>query len=138
MLETGEKVSQYYTTVYRQPLRNDVLIMLSIAGVEAPGLSMKGGAVMGQLSYRFEGKALLTDHPKKRDYVARLVAHEMAHVWQLNITRGGIGDDEPWVHEGGAEAMALDSLLQTGLLTEEKSRLTALSKPPPAKNWAVP
>ncbi|MGW8390010.1 hypothetical protein [Pseudoduganella sp. HUAS MS19] len=115
VLDAGAKLSGYYEKAYQRPLRDELFIMLSVAGFEAPGLSIKGGAVMGQLSYRVEGAQLAGDHPKKRDYVARLVAHEMAHLWQLNIARGGIGEDEPWIHEGGAEAMALDGLLQTGI-----------------------
>lgn len=120
VLDAGAKLSQYYETAYQRALRDELLIMVAISGFDAPGLSMKGGAVMGQLSYRFEGKALVGDHPKKRDYLARLVAHEMAHVWQMSIARGGVGPDEPWVHEGGAEAMALDGLQQTGLFSEDK------------------
>lgn len=34
---------------------------------------------------------LADDHPKKRLHVARLGAHEMAHLWQLNTKRGGTG-----------------------------------------------
>jgi hypothetical protein len=83
---------------------------------------MKGGAIngAGQVSYLFEGKHVLLDHPKLREYASKTVAHEMAHVWQLAVSRGGLGDDQgPWIHEGGAEAMALDALAQTGLFSEE-------------------
>ncbi|MES3025714.1 MAG: hypothetical protein V4857_29400 [Pseudomonadota bacterium] len=120
MLDVGAKMSQYYEKAYQRPLKDELFIMLSVAGYEAPGISIKGDAVMGQLSYRFDGKELLGDHPKKRELLTRLVAHEMAHLWQLNIERGGVGEDDPWIHEGGAEAMALDGLLNTGLLSQEK------------------
>ncbi|QSX78924.1 hypothetical protein [Agrilutibacter solisilvae] len=53
--------------------------------------------------------------------MARLVAHEMAHLWQLNLTRGGIGETDPWVHEGGAEAVMLEALRATGLYTAQAS-----------------
>jgi hypothetical protein len=43
----------------------------------------------------------------------------MAHLWQMGTSRGGVGGDDPWIHEGGAEAMALDGLLQTGLSSPE-------------------
>ncbi len=80
---------------------------------------MKGGAVMGQLSYRFDGMRLIPDHPKYREVLALLVAHEMAHLWQMDVARGGVGEADPWIHEGGAEAMAIDGLLQSGLWSPE-------------------
>jgi hypothetical protein len=76
--------------------------------------------VLGQLSYRLEGQQMLGDHPKKRDMLGKIVAHEMAHLWQMSGERGGIGESDPWIHEGGAEAMALDGLLQTGLWDAQK------------------
>jgi hypothetical protein len=84
--------------------------------------SIKGGAIngAGQVAYLLEGKQVQSDHPKLREYVSKNVAHEMAHIWQLAISRGGIGDAQAqWIHEGGAEAMALDALLQTGVYSKE-------------------
>jgi hypothetical protein len=50
-----------------------------------------------------------------------LIAHELAHVWQNNVSRGGIGGNEAWVHEGGAEAIALAGLRGTGLFSEAEA-----------------
>jgi hypothetical protein len=119
ILDAGAKVSQYYETAYQRPLRDELFIMVSMAGYEAPGISMKGGAVLGQLSYRLSGAQMIGDHPKKRELLSRLVAHEMAHLWQMNIARGGIGEGDAWIHEGGADAMALDALQRTSLASEE-------------------
>ena len=96
---------------------------MALVGLDgAPGnISIKGGAVGGGIAYRLQGAGLVDDHPKKRALMARLIAHEMAHLWQLNLTRGGIGNDDPWVHEGGAEAIALEALRATGLFTAEAS-----------------
>lgn len=118
LLDAGAKLSAYYEKAYQRPLKDELLIMLSVSGFDAAGLSIKGGAIMGQLSYRFDGKATLVDHPKYREAVAQLVGHELAHIWQLNVARGGAGEDDPWIHEGGAEAMSLDGVLQTGLWTQ--------------------
>ena len=117
-LDAGAKLSAYYEKAYQRPLKDELLIMLSVSGFDASGLSIKGGAVMGQLSYRFDGQATLVDHPKYREVLTQVVGHELAHLWQMNIARGGVGQDSPWIHEGGAEAMSLDGLLQTGLWTE--------------------
>ena len=117
-LDAGAKLSAYYEKAYQRPLKDELLIMLSVSGFDASGLSIKGGAVMGQLSYRFDGKATLVDHPKYHEVLPQLVGHELAHLWQMNLARGGVGPDSPWIHEGGAEAMSLDGVLQTGLWTE--------------------
>lgn len=119
VLDTGAKVAQYYEKAYQRPLKEELFITVSIGSDEKPGLSMNGGAVLGQLAYHFSGAQLAGDHPKKREMLARLVAHEMAHIWQLNTARGGVGEKDPWIHEGGAEAMALDALLQTGAASAE-------------------
>lgn len=119
VLDAGAKVAQYYEKAYQRPLKEELFITVSIGSDEKPGLSMNGGAVLGQLAYHFSGTQLAGDHPKKRELLVRLVAHEMAHVWQLNTARGGAGEKDPWIHEGGAEAMALDALLQTGAASAE-------------------
>ncbi|KQV55562.1 hypothetical protein [Duganella sp. Root336D2] len=122
ILDVGAKTSGYYEKAYQRQLKDELLIMVSVGNLESPGFSMKGGAIQGagQVSYRLEGKQVQLDHPKLREYASKTVAHEMAHIWQLAISRGGIGDEQAqWIHEGGAEAMALDALLQTGAWSEE-------------------
>ncbi len=118
ILDVGAKMSSYYEQAYQRPLKDQLFIMVAVAGFEAPGFSVKGGASMGQVNYRVEGADVLRDLPVLRDYMTVLVAHEMAHIWQMNITRGGIGAPDPWIHEGGAEAMALDGLAQTQVWSE--------------------
>jgi hypothetical protein len=119
LLDVGARVSQYYERAYGRALRAPLLILISVSALDAPGMSINGGAVTGQLAYRLSGKQLVSDHPKKRELLSRLVAHEMAHLWQMNVERGGVGERDPWIHEGGAEAMALDALLQTGIGTQD-------------------
>jgi len=121
ILDVSAKTSGYYETAYQRQLKDELLIMVSIGNVESPGFSIKGGAIngAGQVAYLLEGKQVQSDHPKLREYVSKNVAHEMAHIWQLAISRGGIGDAQAqWIHEGGAEAMALDALFQTGVYSE--------------------
>ncbi len=124
ILDTGAKVSAYYERAYQRQLKDELVIMISVANFESSGFSIKGGAIMGQgqVSYRLEGKLLNTDRPMLREYVSRNVAHEMAHIWQLAVAQGGIGDQGAWIHEGGAEAMAIDALLQTGMWSEESAK----------------
>ncbi len=118
MLDVGASMARYYEQAYQRPLKDQLFIMVAVAGFDKPGFSVKGGATMGQLNYRVEGAGVLRDVPALRDLMRVLVAHEMAHLWQMNIARGGIGEADPWIHEGGAEAMALDGLLQAGIWNE--------------------
>jgi hypothetical protein len=94
------------------------LVMGAVMDTTKPGLSIKGGAIARQVVYRLEGQQLLQDTPKVRAMLMHLVAHELAHIWQTNVKRGGIGDDvPPWVHEGGAEALAIAALRGSGLIS---------------------
>lgn len=119
LLEATAKISTHLATAYQRTLRQPLVLLAAQAEMQSPGISIKGGAIGAQIAYRLGGQQLLTDHPKRREYIYQLVAHEMSHVWQQNVARGGVGSEAPWVHEGGAEAMALEALLSTGLWSAE-------------------
>jgi hypothetical protein len=115
--ETTREMTNFYTRAFQRPLPYKPLVMVSMGDVETPGLSMKGGAIGKQVVYRLSGKALLSDSPQVKRIFKQVIAHELAHLWQNNVVRGGVGDKEPWVHEGGAEAIALAGLRGTGLFS---------------------
>ncbi|MQA19298.1 hypothetical protein [Rugamonas rivuli] len=124
LLDTTAKMSVYYSAAYGQKLRQPMLLMVAVNDTTTPGLSFKGGVIGAQIAYRLGGTALLTpESPKKREIITQVVAHEMAHLWQGNVRRGGVSEQSPpWVHEGGAEAMALDGLLRTGIWSAEQGK----------------
>jgi hypothetical protein len=113
MLDATAKVSSYYARAYGRVPAPALVLMATMGDTTARGLSMKGGAIGSQIAYHLSGDQFKTDDPRKRSFIAQLVAHEMAHVWQQQVARGGMGEEAPWVHEGGAEAMAHDALLKT-------------------------
>jgi hypothetical protein len=116
------KVTSYFDQVWKRKLAAPPLILISFDPAAVKGLSIKGGAFDNKVVFRFSGDALRREgHPQVRRYILALVAHELAHVWQRNGGRGGFGSDEPWIHEGGAEAIALAALEATGLFTKEES-----------------
>lgn len=121
--DTTAKVSAFYEQAFQRKLIDTPVITIALVNLEgSPGsLSIKGGATGGRIAYRLQGAGLVDDHPKKRQVVAGLVAHEMAHLWQANLTRGGIGEGDSWVHEGGAEAIMLAALRATGIYSEAVS-----------------
>jgi hypothetical protein len=40
-------------------------------------------------------------------------------VWQVDVARGGVGEHDAWVHEGGAEALMLEAMRATALFTAD-------------------
>lgn len=125
LVETTTSISTLYETGFGRKLGYKPLLLLSIGDLDQPGLSIKGGAIGKQIVYRLEGKALMGGSAKVRQYCMELIAHELAHIWQTNVARGGIGEKEAWIHEGGAEAIALAALRQSGLFSEDEAALYA-------------
>ncbi|QPF75018.1 hypothetical protein G8A07_20260 [Roseateles sp. DAIF2] len=119
--ETTAKVSRFYEQAFQRKLSATPLISVAVVGFDGgpSSFNIKGGVAGGGIAYRLQGGGLVYDHPKKRSYFASLVAHEMAHVWQVNLARGGIGENDSWIHEGGAEAIMLDALQATGIFSAE-------------------
>lgn len=86
------------------------LYMLYDAG--RPGqIAIEGDSVRGQALIRFIGGGLTDVGQEARRRVLENIAHEMAHMWQLE--RAGVGAAPDWLHEGGAEAIGLESLFIT-------------------------
>jgi len=118
--ETTAKITAVYAQAFARRPSPLPLVMVALGDTGTPGLSVKGGAVGNEVVYRWGGRQLLQDSPKARRAMSWLVAHELAHVWQMDVRQGGIGDDTaPWVYEGGAEAIALAALERSGLYTAQ-------------------
>lgn len=86
------------------------------------GYSIKGGALEGQIEFMLKGRGvvpLIEQHPA---HFPKTMAHEMIHLWQNDHWFGMLGNDQPWVHEGSAEALAFEIARGTGVYTEEKYR----------------
>lgn len=128
VIDASTRLSQYFEQAYGHRLKQRLRVQVSIAGLDTPGLSLKGGAVQGQLVYTLRGQQLNGDHPEKRKYLVRIVAHEMAHIWQMSGDHVGVDGSTPWVYEGGAEAMAMDALLKSGLWTAAQVQSYASEK----------
>lgn len=56
------------------------------------------------------------EDPAFRESYLRLLAHELVHLWQLS--RPGVSSSPDWLHEGGAEAFAVENMFFSGLSTE--------------------
>lgn len=76
--------------------------------------STQGGTLPNQIFMHFDGEnasqRLATGSPFWLDW---FFAHEAAHLFQQDRTNGRSGSDqEPWLHEGGADAMAALALVK--------------------------
>ena len=120
--QASAKVASWYDRAWQRKLATPPLILISLDPLPSKGLSVKGGAFDNKIVYRLGGEALRREgNPVVRRYIVELVAHELAHLWQRNVARGGVGETEPWIHEGGAEASAVAALEGTGLFTKAEA-----------------
>jgi hypothetical protein len=119
--EVVAKVPGYFQQALQRRPAETPLVMIGASGFDQPGMSIKGGALPGQIVFKISGRDLLAASDGVKAQVQHLVAHELAHVWQNALRQGGIGESEAWVHEGGAEAMALAALQHSGLWTAEQA-----------------
>ena len=74
----------------------------------------------GLISARFSGASWTAPDAGAFEPVAAFAFHETAHLWNSHHARPTEGT--PWLHEGGAEYMALIGAVTTGRMTEAKAR----------------
>jgi hypothetical protein len=109
-------VSKIYTERLKHRLKNRPQIMLSSGDIHTiDSFTVKGGAKNNQLVMIYKGKELLQPSKEKQHMLERLIAHEMAHLWQQDVRNGGMSGEQPWIHEGGAEALAVAALVDADL-----------------------
>lgn len=88
---------------------------------DADGHQYGGGVLPGLIQLGIEGRAWETESPAALVQVAHFLAHEAAHVWNAELVRAPAVHD-PWLHEGGADALAQRALLALGLIDEARFR----------------
>jgi hypothetical protein len=116
LLRVGEATSRVYAERLGGGLAAAPLVLVGAGDMDAAeGLSVKGGAIGDQFVMLLQGRGLREETPWKREAVERLAAHELAHLWQLRGFPSAFNDAEPWLHEGAAEAMAVQALEAAGL-----------------------
>jgi len=84
------------------------------------GYSIKGGALPNQILFTLRGEEIVSMLRNNPGYLSKLTAHEVIHLWQNEHWFGKLGKDHPWVHEGSAEALAIEILYRIGLYNDEQ------------------
>jgi hypothetical protein len=118
--ETIGKVGIVYEGRLGRLPRAKPFVLIAAADLDTiDGWSVKGGAVRGEMiMITLRGRALHDDSDESRDMIQKLVAHEVAHLWQTADPAGRSNGAQPWLHEGSAEALAVAALVEAGLWTE--------------------
>ncbi len=132
ILDTVEQVAPAASAVYRNELQlelTDRPLALFAAGMlhAAEGYSIKGGALAGQFMMHFQGRDLLEEQPSLKQGLQKLIAHELAHLWQEQSLDTPFASHLPWIHEGGAEAKAVSALTRAGIWSEADSAAFSVS-----------
>lgn len=109
-------VSSFYQQAFRRSWKASPLLIIGAGRLDEPGFSIKGGALPGELFFKIAGQQAASGDTQLRTMFEQLVAHELAHIWQGLVRRGGTGEaTESWIHEGGAQALSLAALEVSGL-----------------------
>lgn len=99
------RVIDRMTARFGRTLSGPTLIVTHRA--EWRGQGFKGGVVGGEIvEIRLRGIDLTADEPSLGALLTNLAAHEAVHFWIGHIWKAARNDEEPWLHEGGAEYLA--------------------------------
>ena len=106
-------VFRLYASRTGVPLTFTPMVFLSYRPEEAGrgGFSVDGGTLPGliQLEVRLDEAHQRGDDERVRDEVGRVLAHEVAHLWNAQMFHHDTHAAD-WMHEGGADAFAYEAL----------------------------
>ncbi|MGB3457453.1 MAG: hypothetical protein WBA35_13930 [Litorimonas sp.] len=93
--------------MFGAPLDEPASILFAAQGFEDSGISLTGGALPGNLLVlQAEGEALTRGTPGVRAYLRHFLAHESAHLFQMQSEGPGVPHTLDWIEEGMADAAA--------------------------------
>lgn len=108
----------FYTERFGPPPR---LPMLSATTQGAGPMTFRGDVTDTPIiSARFHGAGWADPRPDDLNDVAPFAFHETAHIWNSHFAVPVEGS--PWLHEGGAEYMAVVGAATLGRMTEDQAR----------------
>jgi hypothetical protein len=120
LLNTLVQVTEATTRIFSDRLGGSLpvvpLVLVGAGDLDSvDGFSVKGGVVGDQMVMLLRGRSLRESSYQVRSMFERLTAHELAHLWQLHSLPGAFNREEPWLHEGAAEAIAVHALGESGI-----------------------
>lgn len=118
-------VFRLYASRTGLPLTFRPMVFLSYRAEDASfrGYAVDGGTLPGliQLEVRLDPEHQRADDERVREEVGRVVAHEVAHLWNGQMFHHETHAAD-WMHEGGADAFAYEALRVLGRIRPEHLR----------------
>jgi hypothetical protein len=117
-----EQIREFYQTRLGWTLPVTPTVLMAYA--DAPGPSRYRGDVSAGwiMALRFRGAGWRERAPDDGYDILHLIAHESFHLWNGMLFNSRDLDEQPWLHEGGAEYAALLVLRNFGALSDEAFR----------------
>lgn len=102
------------TTFDRTPAVKPNLFVAAPLGDDPGRLSYSGDALPGQFQITLRGGGWRKPDGTARDIFRRTTIHEAVHLWQWDELRSEAGPGWDWIHEGGADAIAAETMVALG------------------------
>lgn len=116
-----EQVSDTFSERLPDALPSRPLILAAAGDLDSiEGYSIKGGALADQILFTLRGPSLREQTDTFRHSMEKLMAHELAHLWQTGLATRSRNTEDPWIHEGGADAMAVAALASSDVWSQEQ------------------
>ena len=107
---------------FERPLNVTPNIFISFTSGGPAGLvRYRGDALPGQFQLAFYGGKWRMKSPLGQEMLRRALAHEAVHLWQSSTTPAHSGVPG-WIHEGAADAIAAEILVQIGIWSQSDKR----------------
>lgn len=90
------------------------LFLTAPLGSDPGRLSFAGDALPGQFQVTLVGGAWREQSDKAVDIFRQSMIHEAFHLWQSAHAQPGDEDTAAWIHEGGADAVAAETMVALG------------------------
>lgn len=98
----------------------EVDVFLVMDGEEEGRLDLRGDALPGQILITLSGGGWRARGRSAHETLLRALAHEGAHLWQAAARPSAAGAPD-WIHEGAAEALGVEALLDAGFWTPSRA-----------------
>ena len=115
-----------YQRLFGVKLKETPQIFFGYRFRDAPNLNYVGSAEPGAIRFEIRGSQWSQQHPESLLHAVAFFAHEAVHLWNGGLYHVAKLDESPWLTEGGADALAFDTVHALGL-TDEPARLERYS-----------
>ncbi len=113
------KLFEFYTQKTGLALDFTPVIYFSFSSSESPGTQYSGGTLPGLIQLNLTGDDWNQESPENLQGLLHFLAHEAAHLWNSQLIKSDEERESSWIHEGGADAFAVRSLVYLGVWDEE-------------------